>query len=394
MRFLIVRNVPPDYTLWLYSQHAGLEKRSFDEQLRAYAENPYLIADSYSHNLRRLGHEAIDVIPNSEILQRTWAEENDMRIRESRPFRTLMGRFPRVLRAVRRFPGFLGVLLATLIESYEPTWLYDVLKAQIRDFEPDILMNLAMDELSPSFMASMKSHAGMLVGQFGWPLPPAYDYRCYDLFLSALPNVVAQGRRLGIRSEVLPLGFDPRVLSRLNNSDRKFPVSFIGNLSRGYPWEPESYLKGRLELLESLCNEVPIRIWGYEPLATDPSSPVRKVHMGPVWGIRMFQTLRDSKVALNVHGSHHGPFASNVRLYETTGVGSLLVTDDKANLHEIFEPDKEVVVYRNPTECVRLVRYYLEHDAEREAIASAGQKRTLRDHTYEKRMLRLLDLLS
>lgn len=115
--------------------------------------------------------------------------------------------------------------------------------------------------------------------------------------------------------------------------------------------------------------------------------------MGPVWGTQTAQILRDSKVVVNIHGSHSGPFAANLRLYETTGVGSFLVTDNKANLHEILEPDTEVVAYRNPEECARLIRYYLDHDEEREEIASAGQRRTLHDHTYDKRMIRLLELL-
>lgn len=393
MRFLIVRTVPLDYNDWLYSQSPGLGEKPFDEQLHAYSENPFFIADSYSHNLRGLGHEAMDVVANSEILQKTWAHENGVEVRGTGPFRALTGRFPRVLRTALRLPAFLGLLVASLIEPLNPTWLYDILAAQIRAFEPDVLINLAVGELSQSFMAGMKSHVGTLVGQFGWPLPEGNGVRCYDLLVSALPSVVAQARQRGIRSELLPLGFDARVLTRLNNGDRRFPVTFIGNISRGYPWASDSFIKTRIGLLEYLCDRFPLRIWGYEPLAAEPNSPIRKAHMGPVWGAQTSQILRDSKVVVNIHGSHSGPFAANLRLYETTGVGSFLVTDNKANLHEILEPGTEVVAYRNPEECARLIRYYLDHDEEREEIASAGQRRTLRDHTYDKRMMRLLALL-
>ena len=41
-----------------------------------------------------------------------------------------------------------------------------------------------------------------------------------------------------------------------------------------------------------------------------------------------------------------------MRLYEATGVGTLLVTDYKDNLHEMFIPGKEVVVYRDADEAV------------------------------------------
>ena len=59
----------------------------------------------------------------------------------------------------------------------------------------------------------------------------------------------------------------------------------------------------------------------------------------------------------------------------------------------MFPPGKEVVAYRTPEECVELVRYYLDHDAERERIARAGQDRTLREHTCHQRMRRLVDIV-
>jgi spore maturation protein CgeB len=76
-------------------------------------------------------------------------------------------------------------------------------------------------------------------------------------------------------------------------------------------------------------------------------------------------------------------------------MGCLLLTDYKDNLHEMFEPDQEVVTYRDAAECVDKVRFYLDdrnRDA-RERIAAAGQRRTLREHTYGARMKRLVQLI-
>jgi spore maturation protein CgeB len=41
-----------------------------------------------------------------------------------------------------------------------------------------------------------------------------------------------------------------------------------------------------------------------------------------------------------------------------------------------------------------MVRYYLDHPDEAEAIARAGQARTLREHTYQSRMVELNSILS
>jgi len=107
----------------------------------------------------------------------------------------------------------------------------------------------------------------------------------------------------------------------------------------------------------------------------------------------MYEIFHKSLMTLNHHIDVAGEYAGNARLFEATGVGTLLVTDWKKNLHEMYEPGQEVVAYRSAEECAELVQYYLEHDEEREAIARAGQERTLRDHTYYQRMLEFSEIV-
>ena len=108
----------------------------------------------------------------------------------------------------------------------------------------------------------------------------------------------------------------------------------------------------------------------------------------------MYALLRRSQITLNHHGDVPA-FANNMRLYEATGMGCLLVTDYRDNLHEMFEPDLEVVAYRDAAECVDKVLFYLEerNRAARDRIAAAGQRRTLNEHTYYARMKHLVELI-
>jgi spore maturation protein CgeB len=85
--------------------------------------------------------------------------------------------------------------------------------------------------------------------------------------------------------------------------------------------------------------------------------------------------------------------ANNMRLFEATGVGALLITDNKDNLGELFEVGKEVVSYSTPEEASELICYYLNHPDEAAAIARAGQERTLKEHTYENRIKELIPVL-
>ena len=84
-----------------------------------------------------------------------------------------------------------------------------------------------------------------------------------------------------------------------------------------------------------------------------------------------------------------------MRVFEGTACGALVLTDTVANgLDELFEIGREIVVYQDDRDLLEKIAYYLAHEEEREAIARAGQARTLREHTYIHRMERLIYLVS
>ena len=107
----------------------------------------------------------------------------------------------------------------------------------------------------------------------------------------------------------------------------------------------------------------------------------------------MFGQLRAGRVALNTHIDISTHSASNMRLFEATGVGTCLLTDWKENLGDLFEPDAEVVAYRDAEECVERVKYLLANESRRRDIAAAGQRRTLRDHTFASRAALIDDII-
>jgi len=82
-----------------------------------------------------------------------------------------------------------------------------------------------------------------------------------------------------------------------------------------------------------------------------------------------------------------------MRMFEATACGSLLITQEVPYLDELFEIGKEIVVYSTMRELTEKIDYYLEHDKEREKIARAGQRRTLRDHTYKNRVKDIIKII-
>jgi spore maturation protein CgeB len=108
----------------------------------------------------------------------------------------------------------------------------------------------------------------------------------------------------------------------------------------------------------------------------------------------MYQALRRSKITLNSHIDMAGREAGNMRLFEATGVGAYLLTDFKDNLHTLFEPDREVAVWRSVGDCLAAIDRALGDAGSRATIARAGQARTMAQHTYRHRAAEILGFVA
>ncbi len=83
-----------------------------------------------------------------------------------------------------------------------------------------------------------------------------------------------------------------------------------------------------------------------------------------------------------------------MRIFEGTAAGALVLTDAVANgLAELFSVGQELVVFDDDTDLLAKVDYFLAHPQEREAIAAAGQRRALSEHTYAHRVDRLAQIV-
>jgi len=374
MKFLIVNTDYSDFLGWLYSKHPGLENRPYEDQMQVRIETLFGVADFLSSNLQKLGHEAWDVYANNEHMQRAWAEEHGVSLEPEITWRFRLRR---------------GIIPWISRHKDCQTWFYAILAAQIKHYRPDVLLNWAMDGISTSFLLELKEYVRLLVGQGEPPvLLNERDWSVYDLVLPPSEGMVDYFREGGVKTEMLRFGFGSEVLSRFRpDLQRMVPITFVGSMGKSH--------SKRRQLLQRVCEhfEHDIDIWGPDGDNPNLAPPIRNCYRGCAWGKDFYQILFSSKITLNCHIDVAGEFADNMRLFEATGVGVLLLTDWKVNLHKMFEPGKEVIAYHTPEECAELIQYYLEHDEERKAIARAGQQRTLREHTYYHRMQELVDIV-
>jgi spore maturation protein CgeB len=358
----------------LYADTPGLGSRPYDEQLAAILGLCFGTTDAYSRPLRELGHDARDVIVNWEPIQRAWAREH--------------GTATMLRRAARLVPSLPGRALRQRL-------LHAVARAQVEALDPEVVYLQDFWFFTERELRTMKAEGRYLVGQLGSRPPDDGRVALCDLVLTSFPHFVPRLREQGIDCEYFPIGFYERVLDRLRaeglpcdpaTDERDIPAAFVGGIHG-----PDVH-RGGTALLERLAAEANVEFWGYVKDELRPDSPVRARHHGEAWGLDMYRVLARAGVAVNRHGDIAEDYANNMRLFEATGVGALLVTESARNLPGLFTPGEEVVTYDSPDDLIEQVRHYVAHPEERRAIAAAGQRRTLAEHTYT-RLMEQLDAL-
>ncbi|OGD86271.1 hypothetical protein A2164_03805 [Candidatus Curtissbacteria bacterium RBG_13_35_7] len=164
-------------------------------------------------------------------------------------------------------------------------------------------------------------------------------------------------------------------LLNLSPFNKKYDVVFLGTFS-----------KKREQLFEKL-NRFNFKIWGDKRWQ---KSKLNNNYMGKWLNFdEMIHTLKKSKIVVNNHQNR----VLNLRVYETTAAGALLITDFSPDLPFMYKIGKEVIVYRNKNDLFQKVRYYLKNDLQREKIANAGYKRQKNDHTYTKRLKEMFNII-
>jgi len=380
MKFLFIDTYYPEFLNDFYSKNKEIINKGYNEQKKSLLAEIFGVADFYPSNLIKLGYQAEVVIANNEFLQKQWAKERGIRFTNFSPS-FIVSKLPTLNSFIRKRDG-IYYPVKNLI--FGKNWLCQILIAQIKNFQPDILYILDLNFLPPSFFKKIKKYVKMIVGQIASPLPPKSYLRNYDLIITSFPHYVEKFRKIGINSEYLKHAFEPKVLRIIGFRKKKYRCTFVGGIT---------FHHNKTDLLEELAKRIDIDFFGYGKERLNKFSPIIPKHHGPIWGKEMYKTLAESEITINRHIDAAENYANNLRLYEATGMGSMLITDMKDNLSEIFEIGKEIETYDSAEELIEKIKYYSKHDKEREAVANAGQKRTLQEHTYESRMKELLNIL-
>jgi len=190
-----------------------------------------------------------------------------------------------------------------------------------------------------------------------------YDYRLkkareFDHVFCMQKRAAEEFKRDGIKNPIwIPHAFEPKAYPKLEIIKR-YDVCFVGHAN----------CKSRIDFLDRMFKEFPNFFFGK----------------------RLFEQAAkafcESKIVLNTSIKDD----LNMRVFETLGTGSFLLTNNIPTIHELFKDGKHLVTYENTEDAVEKARYYLKNDSARDKIAKAGYEEVINKHTYKHRVEAML----
>ncbi len=380
-----------------YEKFPDITQQSYSRQLKHLLEQHFAWSDYYAKELNKLGYNAVEIIANAEPLQKQWAKENN-----------------------------------------QPYDFLQTIENQIKTFKPEILWFQDSISFNGDFVKKIREKFDfikLVIGNICSPFKSSFlnNLKTFDFITTCSPYFEQIFRRNNLKTLLLYHAFSPEILEKISAENKNIDLIFIGNIILKDNWhdkrreflekilsygfdlhfygeiQARDFIQTKKEQLAYLALKVAKRL-SLKVLLNHPRmkkiavlekfprkekipEKLNKIRKPPVYGIEMFEKLSKAKICFNIHGDTVGNYAANMRLFEATGVGTCLLTDNKQNISELFEPENEIVTYNNGEELTEKLRWLSDNPQKLEQIAKNGQKRTLRQHTYKHRAEQLDEFL-
>lgn len=324
---------------------------TYAQTLTKLLEQFFADTGSLCHYTKEAGNQTFLIIANCEVLQKKWADENKV--------------------------------------IYTQDWHFEIPYAQLKNFAPDVFYLEYVTEFFGDFAKSVSPFCKKIVSWISSPLDPNSKLNNIDLVFSSTPDFVETFRKQGLKAEYMHPAFDIRILDKIKNPQQKtIPFSFVGGWS-------DVHINRKIAL-KKLAKTTPIQLWGYNYVkkyskrewsyfknVLMPENPeIIKVYKGEAWGLEMYDIIQRSLITFNIHESLLKGYVGNMRMFEATGVGTLVLNDEGTNLSSLFVPGVEIETYKTIDEAIEKVNFYTSNPQKAIQIGKKAQERTLNEYNY------------
>jgi len=258
---------------------------------------------------------------------------------------------------------------------------------EVKKFKPDyLLMQVYKDEIH---METIRCIRDMGVTTICWNGDDEHQWNInkswatskiapfFDYCITTNPLMKPKYRKLGIPTNRIIVSqwganqeiFKPRKLERIHDT------SFVG-----------AYSRERHAWINKIGNHYPAtKVFGFGWIVGE-NSDLSQLDYAKVFN--------ETKINLN-YGFTYGTGKKQLQIkgrdFEVPMSGGFLLTSYNEALKPYFKFGKEIETYKDIPELVKKVKYYLKHDKEREAIALAGYKRSIKEHKFSNRFKQIFN---
>jgi len=264
--------------------------------------------------------------------------------------------------------------------------LSEILLNQINKIQPDVLFISDIPGFDFSLISQFNKRP-LIVAWLATVINAQLPWHEIDVILSGITDVRKKIHSLGAKAAEKFMSAAPYHFRINRHGGQTGDIAFAGSFIPGIHDERAR----QLDRLSHCISDKTIDVYTANTFPLSDGSHVR--FFNPVYGNDLVNTYANYSIVLDARGnfdlSKEKALAetANMRIFEATRAGALLITENSPNLDEYFEIDKEIVTYNDFDELKDKVNYYL-NDANavaRQHIAQRGRERAIRDHSIESR---------
>lgn len=266
-----------------------------------------------------------------------------------------------------------------------PFWLKklnDIYFEGISSFSPDLVLSIKGETLAPKTLKKIEKELGIKT-MLWYPDDPRFFKPLvrhisphYDKIFTCSHNALEIYRSIGVdNAKRIPFGCDSEIHNDNSNGVPMINKAlFIGAFSAK-----------RYRFIRSLVNEgIPIDIVGPHW----PPIMLKNVISKGLFGKQYIEYIKKYSVILNLHQDiNYGP---NMRTFEVTGSGGILLSDSAEDISSFFSDREEIYIYNDINEAKKLINEILRGEINREKMSKKAHYTCHMKYSYERRAMEIL----
>lgn len=251
---------------------------------------------------------------------------------------------------------------------------YPTLISQIEKYQPDVIYTNNHQIVNDNFAKQIDKKIKLVLWNAS-PINGAPNLSHFNLGLSFDTKYLNSLRNHGINKlKIKNFSADKRIRTRhrFTSQIKEQDLIFTGTVSDKFGKRIQllsdisSNLGGRLNIRYHLLTQT----YRYTKVPKIPFKLITKSRQ-PIFMADMLREFGKSRIVLNMHSDMSSEVKGNMRVFETLANGSFLLTD-AGNYPEGLVPGRHFVTYKNSSDAIDKIKYYVKNDSEREEIALQG----------------------